>query len=119
MRSALARLRRGSTAGGRRKSVAGRRKSVTAGAGAAGGGRRKSVAAVTATTPKELGESQLTQSGSKVGDLMWARMPPKHPEVYEKTQVLEVVAGTKVKVKLPSLPRFGSPKRESKKEVTA
>ena len=62
----------------------------------------KSVAAVTATTPKELGESQLTQSGSKVGDLMWARMPPKHPEVYEKTQVLEVVAGTKVKVKLPS-----------------
>ena len=60
------------------------------------------MAAVTATTPKELGESQLTQSGSKVGDLMWARMPPKHPEVYEKTQVLEVVAGTKVKVKLPS-----------------
>ena len=96
------------------------------------------MAAVTATTPKELGESQLTQSGSKVGDLMWARMPPKHPEVYEKTQVLEVVAGTigrsdsfgrasgrdsgrgdRTSRRMSFLPRFGSPKRESKKEVTA
>lgn len=49
-----------------------------------------------------MGESHLTlQSGCKVGDLMWARMPPKYPEVYERTTIIEAVAATKVKVSLP------------------
>lgn len=95
---AAAKGRRGSVKDGRRKSVAGgRRKSVAAGAA---GSRRKSV--VTATTPKELGEQGLaSSSGGRVGDVMWARMPPKHPEVYEKVTVTEAIAGTKVKVSLP------------------
>ena len=75
-------------AGGRRKSVAGK----------AAEGRRKSV---TATTPAELGAGQLDQGGGKVGSMMWARMPPKHKEVYEKVTVLEVASGTKAKVSLP------------------
>ena len=93
--STLSRVHRGSTAAVRRGSlVRGRRQSV-----AKGPSRRKS--AVTATTPQELCQSQLTQSGSKVGEQMWVRMPPKHAEVYDKGQIIEVVGGTKVKVKLP------------------
>ena len=32
---------------------------------------------------------------------MWARMPPKHPELYEKVKIVEAIAGTKVKVSMP------------------
>ena len=55
-----------------------------------------------ATTPKEMGAQALeTSSGTKMGSMMWARMPPKHEEQYEKGAVVEASSGTKVKVKLP------------------
>ena len=90
--------RRKSVAGGGRKSVAGGgRKSVAGGGG--GKQRRKSV---TATTPKELGAQALeTTCGAKVGQTMWAKMPPKHAEVYDKGLVTEVLSAAKVKVQLP------------------
>lgn len=75
----------------------GRRKSVAPGGDAKAGGRRKSVMA---TTPQEIGAETLSSGGSKVGESMWARMPPKHAEVYDKVTVVEVSAGTKVKVKM-------------------
>lgn len=58
---------------------------------------------MTATTPKELGAQALevTHGGVRLGSHMWARMPPKHSEVYEKGQVMEALSGSKVKVKLP------------------
>ena len=77
----------------------GRRKSVAANKAGDPKGRRKSVMA---TTPKEMGAQALeTSSGTKMGSMMWARMPPKHEEQYEKGAVVEASSGTKVKVKLP------------------
>ena len=107
----------GGGGGARRKSVAGkggRRKSV-AGKDAGAGSRRKST--VVATTPKELGEQGLAStSGGKVGEQMWARMPPKHAEVYDKCTVIEASSGSKVKVQfvdgssssLPAMTTCGS-----------
>jgi hypothetical protein len=79
-----------------------RRKSVQ-------GGRRKSVAdvskrrkSVMATTPQEL-NSQLAESasGMRVGSNVWARMPPKHVETYEKGTVAKALSANKLVVKLP------------------
>ena len=38
-----------------------------------------------------MGEGLLKQEGSKVGEFMWARMPPKHPEVRARSTTHNVL----------------------------